>query len=1734
MEVEPHPPPDTGFNDPRREWEVLLELARRHEERGDISQGLAVREQMLLAAKAAFGEDSEEVMRGTESFVIRCNQMAMTLLQEGDPDGAFSLLRKAEMLTDKNSSLQSVPAARLKCRAVTLNNLGLFYRHRGQHHAALTYLEQALEIESGTADSHNENPAATLLNLCSVHSSLGRHHVSLKYAKRALASLRRKGKKAAKLGAPIAPSHTSMLAVAHHAIGCQYEGMKVYHKAAAEFVSAVVLARQANVDSSAYKTAYNSVIHKAKLSGKVSEAVLPQLPPEPRDAKRPSTSNPASRGFRHGLPTVHSAPAHRRTSFSTPNSTRPSRPTTAGTAAAGRQDSGALYKQPSLAQQQAAMWSTKKGQPSPYAPHHPPSSNPRLRVAKQAYELIYKPAPSLAHDLSSSHKKALKELDQLSREHLMNAQELVPMPPPPTQPHVPQHVRASPVSQVRMGQLQRPQVDTYAMQSEEPESPLLTPAAPAHSPKASRPQTDGPYPRRTASPTNRSVRPASPVRPSGMALQHRYRDTPLSVPSHAVAAAFGILVAAIPHTAVSEEDTSSPLPSTLPSLVDEHAALPDAIPQDGVLQTISSSVSMRSVNSRGEEFAPPEESQEEEFQVRSPLCEQVQEQEEQEEPQPQTQPQLQLPKPQQQPQPLEEPSPTTSLDIERQSLACLPSPVPPAFIAESSALACVEVSAVAPSHNKELVAKVVALGSKLNSLHDKILQGYNTGGTRIRLEREKIRQVKMAAAVNIQRIWRGRLGKKQWGFKRNEIKEAKARHAEHVKRCNKAACAIQRAWKMYAAISVARAIRQERYMRHTAFIAKSVTCMQCFARMQLARKKAHAKGVSALLSAVHLAQARWRGVDARTKFRKLKSEWQEKRKIIEFGSATRIQGWWRRMLAVRAREECYKEQWEELVSEEKPLFAVGRIKLWWKWMQFEKKFVAEVKRVSMEKERARQVTAQVEYLQRLQYSSAVAVQQAFRRYLAKRQLRYLQITSLESKISYLEHEEKEYAASVLQAFCRVVRAKCSIERRRKEVAEFEALKAWKKEKLIQQEAELQAMQRVERAVIKLQSIWRGHFYRKQDHEKKLHELLEWEAGIAEHATNIIKTWKGYLVRKNVRHKWVHALYITKMVCKIQRAWRISKAKRCLRRSVAKRNKETARRVLEEKQEYSARIIAKALRRNSLSRQEVRVEVVQAFARSKLSTFVQHYNMLVARIEACKKELLAAITIQQWWRVVQVKRLLQHNLNLRALRQQYEKEHTAAVMLQSLWRGTAHRSHCHKFKSAVTIQRFVRRRQAAQATTAHRIALGVSLEHEACIMEYSLLLMQSYCRGKLSRMLCRDVIAERCTQIELHYKKKARRNEMGETRWQAASTVQRAWRSCAAREEAGRRWAMRIVQRVGRGTAARIKTGMAAHCNATVLQQYARAKLALDEVHEMILKRVAHGVVGGIVSNAALIIQQQETRNHAATAIQCALRGCKARRLVVLLRAVKKLTLDDMVRNDAACVMQRFAQSIAASNEIDDRRMRVLRKLEENVQQDAAVLIQACWRMRAVRKQHIQQKQKEKRAACVVSSAIKVNYSKKKSARLRAVKLRAQRQVVRDEAANTIRSLFMIARERSRVASWKNARFGKHKQVRDSDAAAVIQTSWKHHMARVTTSKRSHDRTSAILEDDAAVVIQSFYRGTIGRRFCRRLQAARCIQCAYRSFVARKAVAQTRLALNQLLLIQEAEEHVVFRSTQDTL
>ena len=160
-----------------------------------------------------------------------CNLLALSFLQKEDFSRVDDLLRRAEVLTERD------PAG----RAVTYNNWACYLRQLGKLHSALSFLRRALDLEDTLPAV--KNPADTRINLCSVLSQLHRHEEALEHAKKGLDLIQGEvfgGAAAAAAAGPggamaaialSSPARIAVLCIAYHNLGVEHEFNKEFSAA---------------------------------------------------------------------------------------------------------------------------------------------------------------------------------------------------------------------------------------------------------------------------------------------------------------------------------------------------------------------------------------------------------------------------------------------------------------------------------------------------------------------------------------------------------------------------------------------------------------------------------------------------------------------------------------------------------------------------------------------------------------------------------------------------------------------------------------------------------------------------------------------------------------------------------------------------------------------------------------------------------------------------------------------------------------------------------------------------------------------------------------------------------------------------------------------------------------------------------------------------------------------------------------------------------------------------------------------------------------------------------------------------------------------------------------------------------------------------------------------------------------------------------------------------------------
>jgi tetratricopeptide (TPR) repeat protein len=185
---------------------------------GNYTEALECMEKGLVLRQHFFGSDSDEVWTACRSVGELCNLLAMTYLGQGDFSTVLELLKKAEILTERE------PVG----RAVTLNNFACYHRKKGNLSGAVKCLSKALKIESRLENIPNR--ADTHLNMCAVLSQLGKHQSALEQAQSSLILLHEELFAGHREG-DSEPSgdrvdRMAVLAIAYHNVGVEYEFLK--------------------------------------------------------------------------------------------------------------------------------------------------------------------------------------------------------------------------------------------------------------------------------------------------------------------------------------------------------------------------------------------------------------------------------------------------------------------------------------------------------------------------------------------------------------------------------------------------------------------------------------------------------------------------------------------------------------------------------------------------------------------------------------------------------------------------------------------------------------------------------------------------------------------------------------------------------------------------------------------------------------------------------------------------------------------------------------------------------------------------------------------------------------------------------------------------------------------------------------------------------------------------------------------------------------------------------------------------------------------------------------------------------------------------------------------------------------------------------------------------------------------------------------------------------------------
>ena len=165
-----------------------------------------------------------------ETQAVSWNRLAMDHLRVGHFESALGLLKRAE------EELRLAPnfPNKQKLTAITLNNLGCFYKRTKRPTIALHYLRRALEVES-TSPVDYSSLAGTHLNICAIRSGLGAHDKALEHAKKAIRLL---------VSSPTSPNANSTLVIAYHNAGIEFDFLGHPSEAQESYMLGYELAKQ--------------------------------------------------------------------------------------------------------------------------------------------------------------------------------------------------------------------------------------------------------------------------------------------------------------------------------------------------------------------------------------------------------------------------------------------------------------------------------------------------------------------------------------------------------------------------------------------------------------------------------------------------------------------------------------------------------------------------------------------------------------------------------------------------------------------------------------------------------------------------------------------------------------------------------------------------------------------------------------------------------------------------------------------------------------------------------------------------------------------------------------------------------------------------------------------------------------------------------------------------------------------------------------------------------------------------------------------------------------------------------------------------------------------------------------------------------------------------------------------------------------------------------------------------
>lgn len=227
-----------------------------------------------------------------ETLAVSWNRLAMDHLRVSHFETALGLLRRAEEELRLAGDLPN----KQKLQAITLNNLGCFYKRTKRPTIALHYLRRALEVESEPPVDY-ATLAGTHLNICAIRSGLGTHDKALEHAKKAIRLL--------VSSATASPNTNSTLVIAYHNAGIEFDFLQQSAEAIESYMLGYELARQTLGLNHPLTETLKQCCEGERRPGKENG--------ESREGKRPGTNRDGVRSvYAQQLPRISTAPRRKR------------------------------------------------------------------------------------------------------------------------------------------------------------------------------------------------------------------------------------------------------------------------------------------------------------------------------------------------------------------------------------------------------------------------------------------------------------------------------------------------------------------------------------------------------------------------------------------------------------------------------------------------------------------------------------------------------------------------------------------------------------------------------------------------------------------------------------------------------------------------------------------------------------------------------------------------------------------------------------------------------------------------------------------------------------------------------------------------------------------------------------------------------------------------------------------------------------------------------------------------------------------------------------------------------------------------------------------------------------------------------------------------------------------------------------------------------------------------------